>query len=302
MVLGTGMLLVGLMLLGLISSIVALLGIRRYGTRKLMAYGMCGIGVNGLLLLIFTTNFVSSYNRARANRQGIESLSDTIHSQIASNYNPTSGIDGDKQLKIMADYQTKLGGMSQQLSGDDAVMIQAAQAIAKKAQAAAEKMMAANKAFEKADVYNFETLTNQSGLEPRRQAIRDVMVANGNLRDIIANRAELAAAELRSRGISEENIKEFVASVGKPNGDDPALKLRDCATRHSEISLNLLDFMGKQWGNWRYDTSQGVVVIGDDILRENFTAMVTQLSDLENQETTLQGEIVASQNRRLNKK
>ena len=78
-------------------------------------------------------------------------------------------------------------------------------------------------------------------------ALSGISLPSGLISFGIANRAELAAAELRSRGVSEENIKDFVASVGKPNGEDPALKLRDCATRHSEISLNLLDFMEKQW-------------------------------------------------------
>src|SRR5262245_51900439 len=46
-------------LAGLISSVTALCGIPGHGKRRLLGFGLSGAIVNGLMLFIFATNFVS---------------------------------------------------------------------------------------------------------------------------------------------------------------------------------------------------------------------------------------------------
>ena len=65
-----------LMVLGLALGILALLGIRKHGTRGILAPALVGIAINGLLLFIFATNFLAA--RARAQRaDGFSSLETT---------------------------------------------------------------------------------------------------------------------------------------------------------------------------------------------------------------------------------
>ena len=51
---------------GLVLGIVALFGIRKHGAKGILAPALVGIVINGLLLLIFITNFLAA--RARAQR------------------------------------------------------------------------------------------------------------------------------------------------------------------------------------------------------------------------------------------
>ena len=55
-----------LMLVGLALGVISLFGIRRHGTKHILAPALVGILINGLLLSIFITNFLAA--RAKAQR------------------------------------------------------------------------------------------------------------------------------------------------------------------------------------------------------------------------------------------
>ena len=57
-----------LALTGRLFGVVALFGIRRFGRKKILAPALTGILINGLLVLIWVTNFWAAYERARAGR------------------------------------------------------------------------------------------------------------------------------------------------------------------------------------------------------------------------------------------
>jgi hypothetical protein len=51
------------LVVGLVMGIVALFGIRKYGTKGILANALVGIVINGLFLLIFVTNFFAAVRR-----------------------------------------------------------------------------------------------------------------------------------------------------------------------------------------------------------------------------------------------
>lgn len=53
---------------GLVLGVVSLFGIRRFGRRKILAPALVGILLNGFFILVWVTNFVAAYERARAAR------------------------------------------------------------------------------------------------------------------------------------------------------------------------------------------------------------------------------------------
>jgi len=57
-----------LALVGLLLGVAALFGIRRFGRKKILAPALTGIVINGLIVLIWVTNFWAAYERARAAR------------------------------------------------------------------------------------------------------------------------------------------------------------------------------------------------------------------------------------------
>lgn len=57
-----------LALIGFLLGVVSLFGIRRYGRKKILAPAFVGIAINGFFVLVWVTNFVAAYERARAAR------------------------------------------------------------------------------------------------------------------------------------------------------------------------------------------------------------------------------------------
>jgi hypothetical protein len=54
-----------LMLVGLALGVISLFGIRKYGTKHILAPALVGILINGLLLSIFITNFLAAMAKAQ---------------------------------------------------------------------------------------------------------------------------------------------------------------------------------------------------------------------------------------------
>ena len=55
-------------LIGFVLGVIALFGIRRHGRKGILAPALTGLGINGFLLLVWVTNFLAGYARARAAR------------------------------------------------------------------------------------------------------------------------------------------------------------------------------------------------------------------------------------------
>jgi hypothetical protein len=51
---------------GVVVGLVALAGVRRYGRKRILAPALIGVGVSGLIVLIWVTNFLAAYARSRA--------------------------------------------------------------------------------------------------------------------------------------------------------------------------------------------------------------------------------------------
>jgi hypothetical protein len=61
-----------LIVVGLVFGIVALFGISKHGTKGILAPAIVGIIINGLLLFIFVTNFMTARARAMQQHSSIE--------------------------------------------------------------------------------------------------------------------------------------------------------------------------------------------------------------------------------------
>jgi hypothetical protein len=55
---------------GFVAGVVALTGIRRYGRKRILVPSLIGLVINGLLIAVWTSNFVEAYARPRAARTG----------------------------------------------------------------------------------------------------------------------------------------------------------------------------------------------------------------------------------------
>lgn len=54
-------------MVGIVSGVIALFGIPKYGSKGILAPALVGIILNGLLLFIFVTNFAAARAKARGN-------------------------------------------------------------------------------------------------------------------------------------------------------------------------------------------------------------------------------------------
>lgn len=287
-----GATMVGLLLLGAILSIVGLCGIGRHGAAGLLGFGMAGLGINGLLLFIFITNFAAARLKAREVNRQFDALSAELVTNAAQNYNPTSGVDGGKQLKLLSDYRRKLKAVSQRASGDDAAMMQASEAILQRIQVAGQKVVAADNHCHEAGIFDFESLTNRNELAIRRRAILDLKTANAQLRELLTNRTAIAISELRSRGVPEDKIQSFVEGFSRSETQALTVKLRSYVDDYCDACVSLQDVLDKHWGKWRFDSTLGTVVFDDPSVQNEFGHLAKSILAIRKKEIALQGEIL----------
>src|SRR2546427_492399 len=65
-----------LLVVGLVLGVIALFGIRKHGTRGILAPALAGILISGLLVFIFVTNFLAA--RAKARRAATTAASPVV--------------------------------------------------------------------------------------------------------------------------------------------------------------------------------------------------------------------------------
>ena len=288
-------------LAGLISSVVALCGIPSHGKRRLLGFGLSGAVINGLMLFIFATNFVSARNAAIANRKGMEELTaaaEQFRTNTAKAYNPDTGIDANAQLKQTSEFRSRLDTASKTMTGSDAEAAQAIAVCMAKWEQQQRDFTIAMKAFDPKALMAYRTLTEKEQIEPRRQVVQTFLKASEDLRASVLKQTDDLQAELSTRPIPVATKSQIMAGFHSPSRAAivaKALAIRDCDKGSCEAILGLLDLAESQWGRWRFDEDQNNVIFDDQASARSFSQLHAQINSFGQKELQLQGDVIELQ-------
>ena len=289
-----------------VCSVIALSGISSQGKKGLLWPGVVGLVISGGLGLLFLTGAINGYKKVMANREGLRQMSAASHDLIkksGASFNPTNGIDNRANLQKIEQFRNTLNTLSNQLSGDDAQMLQALNACMSRWAAAEKDFVAAAENFQHAGVLDFARLGTPEELAEHRQAVRAFSTANETLRTSVLNQGRDLETELRSRPISERNRNNFI--TGFNSGRAPLIQhvqqIRDCDRDVCQNCLRLYDLLETNAGHWQLNARTKKILFDDDTAQSSANELLHAIAALGKKEVQLQRETIQIQNQAANR-
>ncbi|HXS69484.1 MAG TPA: hypothetical protein VN761_11610 [Candidatus Polarisedimenticolia bacterium] len=295
--------LVGLVLIvaGFVAAIVGLAGIPTYGKAGLLGRSIAGLVINGFLIFIFGTNFVSAQKKALASRQALKEIqasSADIRSDLKKNFDPKNGItnvDVDKIGRI----SSQLRNASQNLSGDDAKVANVMAAFLDRTRGALKTFQDSVAEMRNARVLDRFDPNDKGQFAARKKIVQRFLQANSDLTKTITNAEDSIRADLVKAQLSQPTIESVIAGYHSSTAPMNAttLQIRQCDDRMGHAMLDALNTLESQWGHWKVDPGTGRLAFDDLETRETYNKSIIAMKTAANDEVKLQAELIDRQQR-----
>jgi len=270
-----------LFVLGVVFAVIALFGIGHHGKQGLLGRGCAGLLINGLLVALFITNFVSARNRALSNRQAIAQLASATEElreeAIRSMEADAVTNDPGAQLEIL---RNQINDAGQIASGENKKVVEAMSAFVARLQPVIQRFTKiANQVWE-SEPANFGTLTDKEQIATRRELIQRFSAANQEFSQMCSNQADILREELELRQLPRAEIEKLISTYRQQTSPTRAtvLAMRECDNQNSKVLLSLLDLAESQWGKWHYDQENDYTVFEDEKSANEFAQLAERLN------------------------
>ena len=286
-------------LAGVVFSIIALAGIPAHGTRGILGKSICGLAINGLLVLFLVIGFISGVNRARQSHQTLNdamaSVSD-LRSNVQKSFDPEKGIT-NVDLSQFDRLQTRLGDASQKLTGGDAIVAKAMQAHVSRMTTALQHYEASLKKLTDAAVLSRLNLRDKQELADRGEVVKQFMAANSELKGVITNADRRIEADLVRLQARPDQVRQFMAGFHQKATPVNALttQIRDCDDRSGQDMLAALGLLEAHWGEWRYNLSADQLRFDDTAVRAAYRKLVAEAQAASTEQIGRQKKLVSLQ-------
>jgi hypothetical protein len=301
----TGSSSVVLLMIGIGSGVAALCGIPRYGKQGILGRSIAGLVLSGLLVVAGVAAMAVTLQKATKKRQaqkesaeGLRNAANELQNDFRKSYDPEKGITNIAGSSERLDrYGKKIAEASRNLSGDDAAVMQTMSAYLKDFQVILKKYEDAAKKYASGEVLDVSNLKSKDEIEPRREIVRQLMGANSELKQFMANSEKTIRASLEKGNVSPamieatlEGYRSKAAARTKLN-----LQVRDCDQRICDGALGALNIIESEWGRWTYNAKKNQINFSSDEAREAYSKFVDAIGTAGKEQVEIQGRMVKMQ-------
>jgi hypothetical protein len=294
-----------LLMVGIGSGIAALCGIPRYGKQGILGRSITGLVVNGLLVVVCVAGMVVTLQKATKKRQaqkesaeGLRNAANELQDDFRKSYDPEKGITNIAGSSERLDrYGKKIADASRNLSGDDATVMQTMSTYLKDFQVILKKYEDAAKKYASGEVLDVSNLRSKDEIEPRREIVRELMSANTELKQYMANSEKTIRASLEKGNVSPSMIEATLQGYRSKAAARTKLNLqvRDCDQRICDGALGALNVIESEWGRWTYNAKKNQINFSSDEAREAYNKFIDEIGTAGKEQVEIQGRMVKMQ-------
>jgi hypothetical protein len=287
-----------LLVFGFLFSIIAMCAIPRYGSARILGRSIVGLLANALLLFIFVTGFMHGRQQALARNAATRDLRATareLQSELQKNYDPKLGVTNNRPgLEQMQRLNSQFQNAAHNATGDDAAVMQALSEHMQRMQTAANRYQMAASKYQYADLLSSATLNDKSEIQRRREAVRTLMTANSELKQVVVDNEKHIRADMGKRGIAPTTIESTIQAYRTTAGPRSAviLKIRDCDQRRADATLQILNLYESDWGRWHYDTKTEILSFQNPESKGKYNKLFDEFEAANNELVKLQGQLL----------
>lgn len=285
-----------LTVVGLGLAIAGLCGIPRYGSRGILSRGIIGVLCNGILLLVFTSVFITGFNNGVKSRQFFQHLADMQRQaqvEQQKSFDPKIGLTNVNTANLER-IRSQLDGGAQSLSGDDALIARALSRFASEMADAVKHYQFAKNELDAAHVLNLANLTDEQQIAPRREVVQRFIAANTKWAGFISNSADHFRGDLTTLQVPPDKVNAVLNGFrSKWTTRGPLiLRIRDCDNRIGQGMLGILDVLDRNWGRWDYNAASESVKFDDADAGVTYLQFLTQIRSAGQEQIELQRELL----------
>lgn len=221
------------------------------------------LGLFGLLVLLGAVGFgVQRFGqqrqRSRAALQELERVQQqTLEEQRRALSESQDGVTGASER--LARSGSALGDAARKVSGDDRKVLEAGQHLYVNLQPRLQTYEAAFGALRDAGLFEPKTLQSKEAIAARRDLLRALAAANEDLAAAYSGMVGAFRAELQAAGISAlragVEVRSFEGAAHLPD----QLQLREQDRQMTRAGDDLLDLLGREWGQWNVGADGRIV-------------------------------------------
>jgi hypothetical protein len=287
-----------LLLLGLIFAIIALCGIAKHGTERILTRSLIGSFLSLLLLGLFGVGFVSGFTQARKDRQVAQSVTDSSR-KIAADMK--RDLDHGQDITL-ARQQLRLEGMvntleaaSQGASGDTALLTKASAAYLQKLQPVMKEYGDAAKSLKEPPILNLSGVERREQLQARRVLVQQFLAANEKLTAFTANQEKRFREEMEKGSVPAKMVEAALVGYRKSAASqaEVAAKIRDDDRRMGKALLSMLDVLDSNWGRWSYNTQKQKTIFQEDAALDKYIGYRDEMEAAIKEQKRLQAQFVS---------
>jgi hypothetical protein len=248
----------GLILIGALLGMVALIGISQDGPKGILGKGIAGLAINGILILIFIANLSIGYQKKLQSRAAaldkVRSAEADVRSSNRKSFDPKMGFTNTDAGKL-DQLSSALNDASQNLTGDDALISQAMAAHIARLHGAVTNYQAAALELRTAEVLNHFSSTNKGQFAARREVVERFLRSNAAFAQAITNSENNILADLTKSHVSAVHIKSVIDnfhSTATPI-NAVSIRIRQCDDRQGTAILAALNLLESEWYKWSVD-------------------------------------------------
>ncbi len=287
-----------LILIGVVCAIIGLAGTTREGKQGILGKSIAGLVINGLLLALIAIGFVSEFvHTRRANAQATLEMRQAeadLNSNLKKSFNPKTGITNLDQVKF-DEFQSRISNSFQNLSGDDAKIGQAMNSFLSEIRKEAKNYEIASGNLREARVLGI--VTNRATLAERRKIVEQFIAANDTLTGVLTNAEKNLREQLQSLKVSPRKVEEAIAGYHDSASSRLSLttQIRACDDGIGHATIDAIDLLDKEWGNWSYDTAQNRIRFENSSAREAYSFDLSEIRSNGQRQLELQKRLIQQQ-------
>jgi len=273
----------------MVCAIVSLIGVRNHG-RPL--FGILGTILNGLIIFIGVANFFAGRERALEAQHKVQRSLACIRQDMKASFNPTNGLD--MGLKPINQIKQSLENASVVAQGEQRLFYQAATAYATKMQTVLAEYDQANKEASAAKALEPCPVENKDQLDANRQRVEKCLAANEKFAAFLSRADNVFSNELINAKVDRSALPKMLAGfeAGQSRVKPILLKLRKLDSDIGRASLEMIDLLETNWGNWECNPATGQLTSNDALFREDYNRLLQRIKDAHHEAVETQAKVV----------
>jgi hypothetical protein len=273
--LGIGAVFMLLLLTSLICGIIALCGMSKHGTDRIIWRSLIGTILSLGVGVLFSVGVVSGFVRARENHQltqAIQQSSKQLEADMKHDLENGKQLTPERQQLRLEGMQQVVEAAAANGTGDTALMAKATAIYLKKMQPALAEYNDVMKAWHETPILDLSGVQKREQLEPKRALVKRFLAANDKITALTVNPEKIYREELQKAAVPEKAIESAIAGIHNAIAARRELvsKIRGDDRRMGNALLGMLDVLDANWGHWRYDAQKQKTIFENDAALDKY--------------------------------